>query len=78
MKHFEFGPHLSPLDRINENYVPILSNKMHYGPSAGPLYKEVVEFNVFMVKWLRGQVPNTEESFQRLQGVIVSVLTSVQ
>ena len=78
LKHFGFGPHLSPLDRIDENYVPIVSNERHCGPSAGPLYKEVVEFNAFMVKWLRGQVPNTEESFQRLEGVIVSVLISVQ
>jgi hypothetical protein len=73
LKHFGLGPHLSPFERINAEFIPTVPTDQGRFPSPGSAYKEVVEFNVFMVKWLRGQVPNTEESFERLRGVIVSM-----
>lgn len=71
LEHFGFGPHLSPTDRINNNFVPYFSpSEKGSLPHPGSVQREVVEFNLFMVKWLHGQVPNSQESFQRLAGVI--------
>eukprot|EP00249_Psilotum_nudum_P023549 c28919_g1_i4 orf=681-1124(+) len=39
--------------------------------------KEVVEFNVFFEKWLKGEVPNNDESYERLTGVIAKDATMV-
>lgn len=71
LEHFSLGPHLSPSDKININYVPSFSLSEN-SPLARPgsVQREIVEFNVFTVKWLRGEVPNTDAAFQRLTGVI--------
>lgn len=73
LQRFGFGPHLSPNERINKDYVPTFySFEESLLPHLGAVHREVVEFKLFMVKWLLGQVSNTEKAFARLFGVIVS------
>lgn len=65
LEHFCLGPYLSPFDRIDDNYVPNLASER-----PGSIQREIVEFNVFITKWLSGELPNKQETFQRLSGVI--------
>lgn len=71
LQRFGFGPHLSPNERINKDYVPTFcSFEESLLPHLGAVHREVVEFKLFKVKWLLGQVSNTEKAFARLSGVI--------
>ncbi|XP_024528757.1 probable sucrose-phosphatase 2 [Selaginella moellendorffii] len=59
LKFFDMGPALPPRERPGGN-----SN------GAASPRREIVDFYIFFDKWVKGDIPNTDEAFQRLTSVI--------
>ncbi|KAH7352656.1 hypothetical protein KP509_19G056600 [Ceratopteris richardii] len=66
LHHFNFGPHVHQTEKICEK--PL--HNSDYSSHLGAVHREVVGLNMFMVKWLLGEVPNSESSFSRLSCVL--------
>eukprot|EP00249_Psilotum_nudum_P023546 c28919_g1_i1 orf=288-1634(+) len=78
LEHFNLGPCLSPREQIESRFIPLpaTSGNYSFAPHVSAR-KEVVEFNVFFEKWLKGEVQNNDDTYQRLTGVVEKDATMV-
>lgn len=69
MQHFQFIPNISPRDL---SWQELSKKDKQPEDETSRVAYEIVEYQLYLAKWLRGQVANDDSGFWRLKHTLVS------